>query len=64
MRYQDWDVLLYPKQSDVPFKEFKTVCYAAQDSNDGGAVGGDGTFDSRTSLHLNLRATDFVTRKS
>ena len=28
MRYQDWDVLLFPEACHVPFKEFKTTCYA------------------------------------
>ena len=33
MRYQDWDVLLFPAESQaahVPLKEFKTACYAEQ----------------------------------
>ena len=28
MRYKDWDIIIYPKGSDVPFREFKTTCYA------------------------------------
>ncbi|OQO01953.1 hypothetical protein B0A48_12426 [Cryoendolithus antarcticus] len=32
MRYQDWDVLLFPEGSHVPLKEFKTTCYAVQSS--------------------------------
>lgn len=37
MRYQDWDVLLFPSGSEAhtPFKEFRTACYveAAPNSN-------------------------------
>ncbi|KAK6437626.1 hypothetical protein LTR95_006173 [Oleoguttula sp. CCFEE 5521] len=33
MRYQDWDVLLFPEGSHVPLKEFKTTCYAVQSSS-------------------------------
>ena len=31
MRYEDWDILLFPAGSRVPFKEFKTVCHVIQD---------------------------------
>jgi hypothetical protein len=44
MRYQDWDILLYPKGCDVPFREFKTACYAVQDDSGGGVTGGNGMF--------------------
>jgi len=37
MRFQDWDVLLFPNGSQTPFKEFKTACYVA---NDGPSMGG------------------------
>jgi hypothetical protein len=43
MRYQDWDVILYPKGCQVPFKEFKTTCYAVQAGNGGGSAGANGT---------------------
>ena len=36
MRYQDWDVLLFPSGDDgahVPVKEFKTTCYAEPHDN-------------------------------
>jgi hypothetical protein len=33
MRYDDWDVILFPKDSPVPIQEFKTACYHAQDSS-------------------------------
>ncbi|ORY66182.1 uncharacterized protein BCR38DRAFT_319153, partial [Pseudomassariella vexata] len=31
MRYDDWDVLLFPKGSKVPLKEFKTNCHVVND---------------------------------
>jgi len=31
MRFQDWDVLLFPQGSHVPLREFRTACYAHQD---------------------------------
>lgn len=43
MRYQDWDILLYPKDCEVPFKEFKTTCYAVQEDGSGAATSGNGT---------------------
>ena len=46
MRYQDWDILLYPKDCEVPFKEFKTTCFAVQEGCGGGSNSGNGTFDS------------------
>ena len=47
MRYQDWDILLYPKDCEVPFKEFKTTCYAVQE---GDAASGNGTSTSLEAL--------------
>jgi len=32
MRFQDWDVLLFPADSQTPFKEFKTACYTTTDT--------------------------------
>ncbi|KAE8823385.1 hypothetical protein HRS9139_09794 [Pyrenophora teres f. teres] len=29
MRYDDWDVILFPKDSHVPTQEFKTACYVS-----------------------------------
>jgi len=29
MRYDDWDVILFPKDSHVPIQEFKTACYVS-----------------------------------
>ncbi|KAF2846966.1 hypothetical protein T440DRAFT_482213 [Plenodomus tracheiphilus IPT5] len=29
MRYDDWDVILFPKDSHVPLQEFKTACYVS-----------------------------------
>jgi hypothetical protein len=31
MRYDDWDVILFPKNSPVPIQEFKTACYSSPD---------------------------------
>lgn len=31
MRYQNWDVLLFPDQSKIPQQEFKTACQVIQD---------------------------------
>ncbi|PMD51800.1 uncharacterized protein K444DRAFT_647793 [Hyaloscypha bicolor E] len=31
MRYQNWDVLLFPDLSKIPFQEFKTSCSVVQD---------------------------------
>lgn len=42
MRYQDWDILLYPKGCEVPFKEFKTTCYAVQEDDGGTTPGNNG----------------------
>ncbi|KAI0391139.1 hypothetical protein F5Y17DRAFT_468457 [Xylariaceae sp. FL0594] len=33
MRYEDWDILLFPKDSKVPMKEFKTNCHGVSRSN-------------------------------
>ncbi|KAJ8125301.1 hypothetical protein O1611_g8339 [Lasiodiplodia mahajangana] len=32
MRFEDWDVLLFPKDSKVPMKEFKTNCHVVHDT--------------------------------
>ncbi|KAF2032943.1 hypothetical protein EK21DRAFT_59648 [Setomelanomma holmii] len=33
MRYNNWDVILFPRDSHVPTQEFKTACYNSSDSN-------------------------------
>ena len=33
MRYEDWDVLLFPGNSNVPFKEFGAVCKVVRDQS-------------------------------
>ncbi|EUC45801.1 hypothetical protein COCMIDRAFT_94496 [Bipolaris oryzae ATCC 44560] len=30
MRYDDWDVILFPRDSHVPIQEFKTACFVSQ----------------------------------
>ncbi|KAJ6151824.1 hypothetical protein N7470_006952 [Penicillium chermesinum] len=32
MRYENWDILLFPEGSRVPIQEFKTQCYVTKDS--------------------------------
>ncbi|GAP91511.1 putative NADH dehydrogenase -like protein [Rosellinia necatrix] len=32
MRFEEWDVLLFPKDSKVPIKEFKTNCHVVHDT--------------------------------
>ncbi|KAI8959610.1 hypothetical protein F5Y11DRAFT_350363 [Daldinia sp. FL1419] len=32
MRYEDWDVLLFPRDSKIPMKEFKTNCHVVHDN--------------------------------
>ncbi|KAI1820150.1 hypothetical protein F4861DRAFT_543223 [Xylaria intraflava] len=32
MRFEEWDVLLFPKDSKVPIKEFKTNCHVVHDA--------------------------------
>ncbi|RDW63918.1 hypothetical protein BP5796_10420 [Coleophoma crateriformis] len=32
MRYQDWDVLIFPDESKAPLQEFKTACQVVHDS--------------------------------
>ena len=31
MRYQNWDVLLFPEDSKTPIQEFKTACFVTKD---------------------------------
>ncbi|RDA91100.1 hypothetical protein CP533_6698 [Ophiocordyceps camponoti-saundersi (nom. inval.)] len=31
MRYEDWDILLFPRDSKAPFKEFKVACHVVHD---------------------------------
>ena len=31
MRYQNWDILLFPDSSKVPVQEFKTQCHVTRD---------------------------------
>ncbi|KAF3062820.1 NADH dehydrogenase (ubiquinone)-like protein [Daldinia childiae] len=32
MRFEDWDVLLFPRDSKIPMKEFKTNCHVVHDN--------------------------------
>jgi hypothetical protein len=31
MRYENWDVLLFPEDSKIPLQEFKTQCFVIDD---------------------------------
>ena len=31
MRYEDWDILLFPGTSKAPIKEFKVACHVVHD---------------------------------
>ena len=33
MRYANWDVILFPKDSLVPIQEFRTGCYVGSDES-------------------------------
>ena len=32
MRYENWDILLFPRDCKVPIKEFKVACHVVYDS--------------------------------
>ncbi|KAI5279113.1 hypothetical protein KEM52_004512 [Ascosphaera acerosa] len=32
MRYEDWDVIIFPEGSKVPIQEFKTQCFVTKDA--------------------------------
>ncbi|KAL4762353.1 uncharacterized protein BDW70DRAFT_167155 [Aspergillus foveolatus] len=46
MRYENWDVLLFPAKSKVPVQEFKTQCFVTRDR---GTLPADSPF--RVSIH-------------
>jgi|SRR5688572_28636348 hypothetical protein len=31
MRYEDWDVLLFPRDCKIPLREFQVACHVVQD---------------------------------
>lgn len=33
MRYENWDVLLFPEASKTPIQEFKTQCFVVKDTD-------------------------------
>ncbi|TVY81836.1 hypothetical protein LSUE1_G003008 [Lachnellula suecica] len=51
MRYQSWDVLVFPDQSKIPLQEFKTACQVVQDQE---------SHISQTSPHLLPTVTSFI----
>jgi hypothetical protein len=34
MRYENWDVLLFPEGSKVPIQEFRTQCFVTRDQGE------------------------------
>lgn len=40
MRYEDWDILLFPEDCRVPVKEFKVACHVVHDAGEFGQGGG------------------------
>lgn len=32
MRYEDWDILLFPRDGKVPLREFKVACHVVHDN--------------------------------
>jgi hypothetical protein len=53
MRYQDWDVLVFPDLSKIPLQEFKTTCQVIQD-----------TGKTLSALHCHIDQADQMHRKS
>ncbi|KAH7138509.1 hypothetical protein B0J11DRAFT_587874 [Dendryphion nanum] len=33
MRYENWDVIIFPRDSHIPVQEFRTACYATQNEH-------------------------------
>ncbi|KAL1599304.1 hypothetical protein SLS59_006321 [Nothophoma quercina] len=33
MRYDNWDVILFPEDSNIPVQEYKTACYFSRDED-------------------------------
>lgn len=33
MRYENWDILLFPEGSKIPVQEFKTQCFVSKDTD-------------------------------
>lgn len=31
MRYDNWDIILFPEDSNIPIQEYKTACYFSHD---------------------------------
>jgi hypothetical protein len=43
MRYEDWDILLFPEDRRVPMKEFKVACHVVHDAGTSGEPGARST---------------------
>lgn len=54
MRYEDWDVILFPRDSHVPIQEFKTACYSSQDASTYRASTHDPKFGTIETSYLQL----------
>jgi hypothetical protein len=31
MRYDNWDIILFPEKSNIPIQEYRTACYFSRD---------------------------------
>jgi hypothetical protein len=31
MRYDNWDIILFPEDSNIPIQEYKTACFLSRD---------------------------------
>lgn len=51
MRYEDWDILLFPRDCKVPFKEFKVACHVVHDNGRFKRVFGVIVIDWKTESH-------------
>lgn len=34
MRYDNWDIILFPEDSNIPIPEYKTACYFSRDEGE------------------------------
>ncbi|KAK5281072.1 2-isopropylmalate synthase (Alpha-isopropylmalate synthase) (Alpha-IPM synthetase) [Exophiala xenobiotica] len=61
MRYQNWDVLLFPADSKIPIQEFDTKCYALEQNGRASSLQAiDGDRNSYESMTVLPTLTCFV----
>lgn len=34
MRYDNWDIILFPEDSNIPIPEYRTACYLSRDEGE------------------------------